>query len=139
LREGVLKVCPIREEGRIRDGGLLCREDCVVDATDDVTGDHGLEDAIDALERLLLYGDSPLVEADIAPLKEGVIVPLTNGPRCLIVPPRSSTPSTLVELFHFGRPFTVGSVSGLLCIKEADSGVMLCECLCPGRSGVTGV
>lgn len=139
MRDGALKVGPILDEGRIRDGGLLYSEDCVVDAPDDVTGDHGLEDAIDVLERLLLYGDSPLVEALIAPLNDGVMVPLIDGRRCFIVPPRSSTPSTLVELFHFGRPFRVGSVSGALLIKAAASGLMLCEYLCPGLSGVTGV
>jgi hypothetical protein len=100
----------MREEGRIREGGLLNKDDSVVEAPDEFTGDHGREDAIDVLDILLLYGDPPLVDVVMVPLFEEVMAPLMDGRRCFVVP-EVSIGSTLVEPFHLGRPLSVGSDS----------------------------
>lgn len=94
------------------------KDDWVVEVTEDVTGDHGREEPTEALETLREYGESPL------PYGLG-----TDGRRTFIVPARSSS-CTLVEPFHLGRPFSVGSVSGPReRMRAADSGVILCVCL----------
>lgn len=96
------------------------REDCVVDVTDDVTGDHGREEPMEALDALREYGESPVAY--------GLMAPVIDGLRCFAAARSSS--STLVEPFHFGRPFSVGSVAGPLeSIWAAVSGVILCDCL----------
>ena len=47
-------ICPVREDERIREGGLVNIDDWVMDGIEDwVMGDHGREDT-DALDTLLL-------------------------------------------------------------------------------------
>lgn len=46
-------ICPVREDERTREGGLVNIDDWVIDGMEDwVMGDHGREEDIDALETL---------------------------------------------------------------------------------------
>lgn len=103
--------------------------------TEDVTGDHGREEAIELRDRLRLYigGTGGISSAELRGRPE------MDGRRgdCLMVPPRSSF-STLVELFHAGRDdLIVDFASGFL--DGDESGVTLLLYLWEGRSGVVGV
>ena len=93
-----------------------------------MTGDQGLEEAIELRDRLRLYiVGTGGISSDVRGRFE------TEGRRgdCLTVPPRSSF-STLVELFHAGRSLSVVFASPL---RDGDeSGVRLgCTCVSVGR------
>ncbi len=96
-------------------------EDCAVE-TEEVTGDHGREDAMELRDRLRLYkGGTGGISSE-----EECAKPATDGLRddFLIVPVRSSV-WTFVELFHaLSRDFSVGFESYLLEAGD-DSGVTL--------------
>lgn len=66
--------------------------------TDEETGDHGLDDAIELLETLLFDGVFMLGTGGTSSSER----PNTEGRRDLIVCARSSS-ATRVELFHAGR------------------------------------
>ena len=105
-----------RDGARNKENGV---EDCAVEA-EDVTGDHGREEAIELRDRLRLYivGIGGISSVDVRGRPE------TEGLRgdCLIVAARSST-STFVELFHAGRDLSVAFASAL---RDGDeSGVRL--------------
>ena len=106
-----------RDGARYKENGV---EDCAVEA-EDVTGDHGREEAIELRDRLRLYivgiGGISSVDVRGRPETEGL-----RGDCCLTVAARSST-STFVELFHAGRDLSVAFVSAL---RDGDeSGVRL--------------
>lgn len=96
-------------------------DDCAVE-TEDVTGDHGLEEAIELRERLRLYGDAPLVAEELSSI---CLTTALETRRCEVpftVLVFSST-STRVELFQAGRLlFTVPFIANL---DGDDSGVRL--------------
>lgn len=113
-------------------------EDCAVD-TEDVTGDHGRDDAIELRETLRLYvgysGGTGGISSECryAPVREG------RRGEDLRVADRSSD-STLVELFQAGLLLSVEFTSSRssFCADGDDSGVRLCECLWEGVTGVGG-
>jgi hypothetical protein len=108
--------------------------------TEDVTGDHGREDAIEVRDKLRL--NTPLIEVVISPY-----APAADGDRlggvAFTVDVRSSE-STFVELFQ--RCF-IGAEAEAVWVLELytfvprgeESGVRLRLYLCAGRSGVVGV
>jgi hypothetical protein len=103
-------------------------EEVFVEAVE-VIGDHGLEDAIDVRDTLLL----PTVEISaLYPVDDGGLF----GGVPLIVFVLSST-SRRVELFHLDLELglIVSSAFGLL---GEGSGVRLTVCLWPGDTGVVG-
>lgn len=130
----------VREGGRrVGKGGSggWWKWDCDVDM-DEVMGDHGLDDAIEALDKLLRYGVPCIVISALCPEADGGRL----GGVALMVRALSSG-STFVELFHagFGGPllFPTEFVSSLGSVLGEDSGVRLWLYLCTGRSGVEGV
>lgn len=116
------------------ENGVL--EVCVVE-TEDVTGDHGREEAIELRDALRLYsGGTGGMSSD-----RRYVLDDMDGRRGddFTVPERSS-PSTLVELFHAGLFFSV-AFNSILSSRFADgdeSGVKLCVCLWEGVTGVVG-
>lgn len=111
-------------------------EDCVVD-TEDVTGDHGREEAIEVREKLRL---------NIPPM-EGIspYVPAADGERLGGVPftvDDRSSESTFVELFQRclgGAVVAVRDLESSFVPRGDESGVTLTLYLWLGRSGVVGV
>lgn len=135
VREGVWE----REGGRKGKGGSgggCWKYDCVVDI-DELMGDHGLDETIDALDKLLLYGVPCIGRSPYCPAAEGDRL----GGVPFIVRDLSSG-STFVELFHTGfrDPLLLPTevVSSFESVPGEDSGVRLWLYLCTGRSGVEG-
>lgn len=117
-------------------GGGWWKYDCVVDMDEEI-GDHGLDEAIEALDKLLRYGAPCMVPSVYCPAAEGDLL----GGVALMVRDLSSG-SNFVELFHVGfagpLPLPTELVSSLGSVLGEDSGVMLWLYLCAGRSGVVG-
>lgn len=100
-------------------------------------GDHGLDETIDALDKLLLNGVPCTGKSPYCPAAEGdrldgvpfIVRDLSSG-------------STLVELFHTGLrgPLLLPTevVSSFESVPGEDSGVRLWLYLCTGCSGVEG-
>lgn len=134
-------VCARKGGRKIGMGGLV--DDIDVDP-DDVIGDHGLEDPIDALERLRRCGEPIGGTGGISLLCE--YTPNADGERFVGVAFTVKDLSScwiLVELFHrcfsaSDLPLIVDEKSALTLWEEGSEGVKLLLCLCARRSGVCG-
>lgn len=124
----------VREGGRYIDTPII--DEWAVD-TEDVTGDHGLEDATELRDTLRMYGPFSEGRGGMSSEYRYKGAETRRWVGDFTVPPRSSD-STLVELFHTGRPLSVELLSSALCADGEVSGVRLSECLCDGVEGVTG-
>jgi hypothetical protein len=106
-----------------------------VDVAEAVNGDHGLEDARELRDILLLPGKGGTGGISLAENEWLRCVALARFRGALIVGTPSSG-SSFVELFHLGALTLTPCSSTTRRTEGDDSGVKLWLCLCRDRSGV---